>query len=214
MKGYPVFLIGLEQRRCIVIGGGEEARRKVEGLLECDAAVTVISKRLGAELQGWAAEGRIAWIARGYEAGDLRGAFVVISTLRGGETNARIWEEANAERVLVNVADDPPHCNFIAGSVMRQGLLTIALSTNGAAPTLAVRLREQMQRELGPEYATFLEWMQALRGPMAARYPDFEERKARWYALVDSDVLELLRAGEGEKARRRIEEVTGVESRN
>ena len=210
MKGYPVFLIGLAQRRCIVIGGGAEAQRKVAGLLDCDAAVTVISKRLSVELGARVQLDTIQWIPRAYEPGDLRGAFLVISTLRDAAVNARIWQEANAERALINVEDDPPHCSFIAGSVMRRGLLAIALSTGGAAPALAVRLRERMQREFGPEYATFLEWMQALREPLAARYPDFEERRARWYALVDSDILELLRAGQLERARQRTSEIAGL----
>ena len=105
---------------------------------------------------------------------------------------------------LLNVADDMSRSDFTAGAVMRQGALTIAISTNGCAPALAVRLRQQFERTLGPEYATFLDWLQALREPLARQYPDFTERRARWYTLVDSDILTLLKQGHVDLARQRL----------
>ncbi|MEZ4711606.1 MAG: bifunctional precorrin-2 dehydrogenase/sirohydrochlorin ferrochelatase [Caldilineaceae bacterium] len=211
MKPYPIFLMDLANRHCVVIGGGHEGEGKVRGLLECDATVTVISSRLTPTLQGWAEEGRFTWLDRAYSAGDLRGAFLVIAERADAEANERIWQEAEAEGALINVMDDVAHCNFVAGSVVRQGPLTISISTSGAAPALAVRLREQMQQEFGPEYGLFLEWMQALRAPMAARYPKFKERRARWYEVVDSDVLALMRAGEHRVAEARIRQITGID---
>lgn len=210
MKTYPVFLVGLAGRRCVVIGGDEEAHRKVLGLLEHDAAVTVIHPDLVPALYTWAQEGRIAWLQRTYQTGDLRGAHLVIATGKDPSTNDAIWQEAENERVLVNAVDDVAHCSFIAGSVVRRGALTIAISTGGCAPALAVRLRERLMRELGPEYAEFLELMEALREPLAQTYPDFETRRALWYALVDSDILDHLRAGRPEVARQRLIEVTGL----
>jgi siroheme synthase-like protein len=211
MKPYPIFLIGLAERHCIVIGGGHEGEGKVKGLLECDATVTVISPTLTEQLQAWADAGRFTWLARAYQPGDLRNAFLVIAERSDPETNTAIWEEAEAEGALVNVMDDVEHCSFVAGSVVRQGPLTISISTSGAAPTLAVRMRQRMEQELGPEYGLFLEWMRDLRSPMAERYPDFHERRAHWYALVDSDILDLLRAGERERARQRVAEIAGIE---
>ncbi|MEZ4664770.1 MAG: bifunctional precorrin-2 dehydrogenase/sirohydrochlorin ferrochelatase [Caldilineaceae bacterium] len=211
MKPYPIFLMDLANRHCIVIGGGHEGEGKVRGLLDCDATVTVISPRLTPTLQSWAEEGRFTWLDRAYAAGDLRGAFLVIAERADAEINERIWQEAETEGALINVMDDVTHCNFVAGSVVRQGPLTISISTSGAAPTLAVRLRERMQQEFGPEYGLFLEWMQALRAPMADRYPKFMERRARWYAVVDSDVLALLRAGNREAALERIHDITGID---
>lgn len=210
MKPYPIFLMDLADRHCIVIGGGHEAESKVRGLLECDATVTVISPVLTGQLEAWANEGLFTWLDRPYEAGDLRGAFLVIAERADAETNGRVWAEAEAEGALVNVMDDVDHCNFVAGSVVRQGPLVISISTSGCAPTLAVRLRQRLQGELGPEYAQFLTWMQELRDPMAARYPDFGERRRRWYELVDSDVLVLLRAGEEARARQRLEALADV----
>jgi precorrin-2 dehydrogenase / sirohydrochlorin ferrochelatase len=180
MKGYPIFLIGLADKRCVVVGGGREAERKVTGLLECDAAVTVISVDLTAQLRLWAEGGTITWMARSYQRGDLQGAYVV---------------------------DDASHSNFITGAVMRQGALTIAISTSGCAPTLAVRLRQQLERTFGPEYALFLDWLRAVRGLLAARYPNFTERRAHWYALVDSEILSWLKQGRIDLARQRMAEI-------
>jgi siroheme synthase-like protein len=188
----------------VVIGGGPEAERKVAGLLECDAAVTVISPDLTPTLRLWVQTGTIAWLARSYQPGDLHGAHLVIVTDSSRSLRATICQEAEAERVLLNVADDMSQSDFTAGAVMRQGALTIAISTNGCAPALAVRLRQQFERTLGPEYATFLAWLQDLRAPLAQQYPDFTERRARWYTLVDSDILTLLRQGQVDLARQRL----------
>ena len=210
MKGYPLFLIGLEKRRCIVVGGGPEAERKVEGLLECDAAPTVIAREVTDRIRSLAAERRLTWIERDYRRGDLQGAFLVIAEKRDSATNTRVWNEARSEGAVVNVMDDVEHCDFIAGSVVRRGPLTVAVSTGGCAPALAVRLRERLQRELGPEYATFLEMLRTVREPMTRRFPDFDERRARWYELVDSDIIEHLRAGRTELARGRLEQLIGT----
>jgi siroheme synthase-like protein len=211
MKPYPIFLIGLENRHCIVIGGGHEAEHKVKGLLDCEATVTVIHPTLTEPLLAWAEDGRFIWLQRPYQRGDLRGAFLIIAERADPETNTQIWIEAEAEGALVNVMDDVDHCNFVAGSVIRQGHLTISISTSGAAPTLAVRLRQRMEQEFGEEYAIFLRWMKALRGPMSQQYPQFGERRERWYALVDSDVLGLIRDGRLAHARQQIARIAGIE---
>ncbi|MFQ5911825.1 MAG: bifunctional precorrin-2 dehydrogenase/sirohydrochlorin ferrochelatase [Nitrospinota bacterium] len=211
MKVYPVFLMGLNEKRCVVVGGGREAERKVGGLLDCDAAVTVISSEATGRLRKWAEEGTVLWVQRQYERGDLCGAFLVIATGGDADVNKRISEEAEGEGALFNATDDPAHCNFIAGSVMRQGPLAIAISTSGCAPALAVRIREKLEREFGPEFAAFLELMEELREPLATCYPDFETRRALWYELVDSDVIDHLRDGRSDLARERVAEIVGEE---
>ena len=212
MKGYPIFLIGLAAKRCVVIGGGDEAERKVAGLLECDASVTVISVNLTTQLRLWAEAGTIAWVPRPYQPGDLHGAHLVIVSDSPQALQTAICQEAEAERALLNVADDTSHSNFTAGAVVRQGALTIAISTSGCAPALAVRLRQQFERTFGPEYATFLNWLQALREPLATQYPDFTERRARWYTLVDSEILTLLQQGQVDLAHQRLAEVIAERS--
>jgi siroheme synthase-like protein len=207
MKGYPIFLTGLDTKRCVVIGGGPEAERKVAGLLECAASVTVISPDLTPALRLCVEAGTIAWLARPYQPGDLQGAHLVMVTDSSLSMRATICQEAEAERALFNVMDDTSQSNFTAGAVMRQGALTIAISTNGCAPALAVRLRQQFERTFGPEYATFLDWLQALREPLARQYPDFTERRTRWYALVDSEILTLLKHGHINLARQRLADI-------
>ena len=207
MKGYPIFLIGLADKRCVVVGGGGEAERKVTGLLECDAAVTVISADLTTQLRLWAEGGTITWLPRSYQPGDLQGAYLAIVTDSSPTMRGAIYHEAETEHVLLNVEDDASHSHFTTGAVMRQGALTIAISTSGCAPALAVRLRQQLERTFGPEYALFLDWLRAVRAPLAARYPNFSERRARWYALVDSEILSWLQQGHVDLARQRLAEI-------
>jgi siroheme synthase-like protein len=212
MNYYPIFL-NLQGRRCVVIGGGAIAEGKVRGLLEAEAAVIVVTPTLTPGLQAWVDEGRVGHLRRAYQPGDLAGAFLVISAADDHAVNARVWEEANARHLPVNVVDDTPHCSFIAPSILRRGDLTVAISTGGKAPALAVRLREQLEHVVGDEHARFLELAGTLREPLAARHPGFETRKALWYQLVDSDVLELLRRGDEALARQRMSDIMGVSPR-
>jgi siroheme synthase-like protein len=206
---YPVFL-DLRHKPCVVIGGGTIATSKVEGLLEAGAAVTVIAPEVSPALRAWAAAGRVRHLARAYQPGDLAGACLAVGATDDRAANAAAWEEATARNLLFNAADDVPHCNFIAPSIVRQGDLTVAISTSGKAPALAVRLKEKLAAELGPEYARFLELAGQVRAGLAAAVPDFEARKAVWYRLVDSEVFEQLRAGDEAGARATIQAITGV----
>jgi siroheme synthase-like protein len=193
----------------VVIGGGKIAEGKVEGLLAARAQVTVISPNLTPRLQELVKEMRLTYLARTYHPGDLSGAFLVISATDQTDINHQVWQEATANRQLVNVVDDTPHCNFIAPSILRKGDLTIAISTSGKAPALAVRLKERLQRELGTEYARFLELAGELREPLARHVPDFETRKALWYELVDSEILEVLAGGDERAAREIVSRIVG-----
>ena len=209
MKVYPIFLNNLAGRKCVVIGGNAEAERKVADLLDCDASVTAISPDTSEALVRLAEDGRVNWVKRGYRSGDLRQAFLVILSEPNRENAEAIWREAELERALVNVMDDVPHCSFVAGSVVRRGRLAISISTSGAAPALAVRLRQRLEDMLDQEYASFLDVMGQLRETMVTRFPDFEERRRRWYALVDSDILSLITAGDLETANQRLGELVG-----
>ena len=205
---YPVY-IELREQPCVVIGGGKIAEGKVEGLIAAQASVTVISPDLTSGLQMLAEQKQITYIARTYQPGDLSAAFLVICATDQQEINHQVWQEATANRQLVNVVDDTPRCNFIAPSILRKGDLTIAISTSGKAPALAVRLKERFQCELGPEYERFLELAGELREPLARNIPDFETRKALWYKLVDSEIFDVLARGDEEAAREIISRVVG-----
>ena len=207
---YPVY-IQLREQPCVVIGGGKIAEGKVEGLLAAEAQVTVISPDLTHHLHNLAEKKQITYIERIYHPGDLSGAFMVICATDQAEINHQVWQEATANRQLVNVVDDTPRCNFIAPSILRKGDLTIAISTSGKAPALAVRLKERLQHELGPEYERFLELAGELREPLAQHVPDFETRKALWYELVDSEILDVLAHGDETAAREFISRVVGFD---
>ena len=209
---YPIY-VQLNDQPCVVVGGGLIAEGKVNGLLAANAHVTLISPELTDRLRVHADEGRIIHISRCYLPGDLDGAFMVICATDQVDINHQVWLEAIDNKQLVNVVDDTPRCNFIAPSILRQGDLTIAISTGGTAPALAVRLKERLQNEIGPQYAQFLQLAGKLRRPLAQHIPDFETRKALWYQLVDSNVLELLTQNEEAAALQKISEVVGFDFR-
>jgi siroheme synthase-like protein len=209
MSHYPVML-DLRGRRVVVVGGGPVAEEKVRGLLAAGARVRVVAAELTVELARLAAAGRCDHVPRGYRPGDLEGAFLVVAERTDPVTDGRLFAEAEERRVFANVQDDVAHCSFIAPAVTRQGELTVAITTGGAAPVLAVRLRQRLAAQLGPEYARFLRWARAAREPLRRLHPGFEERRDRWYRLVDSGVLDHLRRGEDEAARRLFEEILGV----
>ncbi len=206
MGYYPVF-IDVTRRKCVVVGGGEVAEGKVAGLLDAGATVTVIAPEVTPRLAEWVAAGRVRHVPRAYQEGDLADAFLVIGATDDPEVNARVWAEATARGLLVNVVDDPPRCVFIAPAVVRRGDLIVAISTSGKAPALAARLRQWLEGVLGDEYARFLELVAPLRARLAQHVPDLDERRRRWYRLVDSDVLALLREGREEEARARAEQI-------
>ncbi len=205
---YPVYL-QLKGQPCTVIGGGKIAEGKVEGLLAAGAQVKLVSPALTGPRAAIVRAGNVTYVERAYQPGDLQGAFVVICATDQHEINHQVWQEATANRQLVNVVDDTPRCNFIAPSILRQGDLSIAISTSGRAPALAVRLKERLQAEIGPHYAHFLRLSGKLRQPLAEHIPDFETRKALWYRLVDSDVLSLLETGDEAAALQKISQIVG-----
>jgi siroheme synthase-like protein len=209
MDYYPIYL-NLQNRVCVVIGGGKIAEGKVDGLLAAAARVRVAAPALTSALQKLVQDGRIEHLARGYRPGDLADAFPAISATDDPAVNEKVWQPANARNVLVNVVDDTPHCNFIAPAILRQGDLVVAISTGGKAPVLAVRLREQIKPLVGPEHARFLELAGTLRERLAERCPSFAERRALWFQLVDSDVLHLLRQGDEGTAWQRMADIMGV----
>ena len=195
MKTYPVNLV-LDNKLVVLIGAGEEMARKIPGLLETGARVRVIAPTAHKTIRGYAAEGQIEYLERRYQPGDLAGAFLVMVAAGDQRVHDAVWTEGTANGQLVNVMDVIPQCNFHAASVVRQGQLTIAIGTGGAAPALAATLRKRFEKGFGPEYAEFLEYAQTLRPIVAERIPDFKRRSDFWYALINSKAITLLRQGE------------------
>lgn len=204
--GYPVIL-DLNGQPCVVIGGGPMAEEKILGLLEAGARVTVISPQLTEMLAHHAWKQRFTWVNRNYASGDLEGAYLAIAADMDRSRNNQIAEEAAKRHVLLNCLDDPPNCRFIFPSIHRQGDLVIALSTTGKCPALAVRIRQKLATEYGPEYAEFLKIAGALRDRLTAMVPDFGARRELWYRLVDSKAIALLKAGRKTEAVEALEDL-------
>lgn len=211
---YPVFL-DLTDKRCLITGEGYEVAGKVQALVDAKANVTYVNPRAEPSIQELANSGVIRWYQREFESSDLKGCFLVITDR---EDNSEIFHLAEERNILCNSVDDPQNCRFSFGSIHRRGDLTIAISTNGWAPAVAVRLREWLQQEIGPEYATFLALLKQVRPEITTRLPDFAARRDLWYRIVDSEVLEKLRSSEPDAAesilRKLIEDAINSTSRS
>ena len=205
---YPVFL-DLRGRRAVVIGGGAVAEQKVRGLTAAGAHVTVVSPDLSPGLTDLAARGAIELRRRSYRGGDLAGAWLAIAASDDRAVNAAVWAEAERLGVPLNAVDDLEHCSFIAPAIHREGDITVAVSTGGKSPALAVRLRQRIARLVGRAEARLCELLGELRPELATRVPDAQARTALWYEIVDSDVIDFVRRGDVEGARGRIDELLG-----
>ena len=202
-KGYcPVFL-DLEGKKCVVIGGGQVALRKVRMLLGCGADITVISLAFHPNLSSLAENGAIRLIQRPYKTGDLRDAVLVISATGQRETNRKIAREAGKRGIWINVADDPKRSGFIVPSFFRRGGLTIAVSTSGMSPALARKIRTKLEQDFGEEYQRLLSLIEEVRSMV-------KQKKIRvssdvWQEALDLDLLiGLVRKGQQEEAKKAL----------
>ncbi len=214
MKTYPICLINLNQKRVVVIGGGQVALRKARGLLDAGAIVHLISPVIENELRELSQTEQINLEQRDYQSGDLFNVFLVIAATDDPTVNQAIWDEAQKEGCLINVVDDPPHCNFILPAVVRRGDLNIAISTGGSSPALARRIREELETEFGPEYDEFTAILGEVRRVLLSNYPPGEERLNAALQLVDSDLKEVLKEVGYEKAKQYALELLSPENHN
>src|SRR5215470_15392935 len=195
---FYIACLKLTGRRCVVVGGGEVGLEKVEGLLACDGRVTLIAPDATAELEEVAAEGSIEWIRREYETGDLEATFIAIAATDDTDVNIRVYEDAEALAMLVNVVDVPPLCNFILPAIVRTGPLAIAISTAGASPALAKRMKREVSELFGEEYARLAVILNDARGWAKGTLPTYQDRKEFFEGIVngDPDPIELMREGQ------------------
>jgi siroheme synthase-like protein len=196
---FYIACLKLSGRRCVVVGGGEVGLEKVEGLLACDAGVTLIAPEASEPLQALAHEGSIAWEPRAYAGpADLEGAFLVIACTDSTEVNIAVYEDAERRAMLVNVVDVPPLCNFILPAILRSGPLAIAISTAGASPALAKRMKREIGELFGEEYAQLAVLLNDARGWAKGTLPTYHDRKAFFEGIVNGqpDPIALLRAGD------------------
>ncbi len=195
---FYIACLRLTGRRCLVVGGGEIGLEKVEGLLACDAEVTLVAPQAVPALADLAAEGSITWHRREYGAGDLEGCLIVIAATNHTDVNVEVFEAAERRAMLVNVVDVPPLCNFILPAIVRTGPLAVAISTAGASPALAKRMKREIAESFGEPYAQLAVMLNDVRGWAKGTLPTYQDRKEFFESIVggEPDPVELLRAGD------------------
>ncbi len=195
---FYIACLKLTGRRCLVVGGGDVGLEKVEGLLACDGEVTLLALDAHPELQSLAAEGSIAWERRAYAGpADLEGVFMAIAATNDSEVNIQVYDDAEKRAMLVNVVDVPPLCNFILPAIVRTGPLAIAISTAGASPALAKRMKREVSALFGEEYARLAVILNDARGWAKGTLPTYQDRKEFFEGIVngDPDPVGLVRDG-------------------
>jgi precorrin-2 dehydrogenase/sirohydrochlorin ferrochelatase len=204
---FYIACLKLTGRRCLVVGGGEIGVEKVEGLLACDGDVTVIAPEVEPVLEEYANEGSIHLERRAYGgAADLEGIFMVIAATNDTDVNIAVFDDAERRAMLVNVVDVPPLCNFILPAIVRTGPLAIAISTAGASPALAKRMKREIEGQFGEPYARLAVLLNEVRGWAKSTLPTYQDRKVFFEGIVggDPDPVALLRQGDEQSVRELI----------
>ncbi len=204
---FYIACLRLTGRRCLVVGGGDIGLEKVEGLLACDASVTLVAPEAHPTLVDLALEGSIEWVRREFRAEDLEGALIAIAATDDTDVNISVFNAAERRAMLVNVVDVPPLCNFILPAIVRTGPLAVAISTAGASPALAKRMKREIAELFGEPYAQLAVMLNDARGWAKQTLPTYQDRKEFFESIVggDPDPIALLREGKTDRVRELIE---------
>ena len=196
---YPIFL-DVEDRGVTIIGGGNVCARKAETMLRYGARVTVVAPEISDEIERLARYGSIAIKRKAYDASDLEGASIVIASTDDTSVNEQVAADARARKIPVNVVDVTPLCEFIVPAIIEKGSVTIAVSTGGKSPALARTLKEDLIRQIGPEYAEVNDLLGTLRDGAKRVLPTDDDRKRFFDSLIAAGILDMLREGRREEA--------------
>lgn len=205
---YPIN-IKIEGKKCVVVGGGSIAQRKIKGLLEAGAKVTVISPSFSPSVNKLAREGKVKAIVRKYRKSDLSGAFLVFSATDDREVNRVVARHAREKGILVNTADDPDYCDFTLPAVVKRGELTVAIASGGASPALSRHLREKLEKMVGDEYGKLVSLLGELREIFKEKSRDLSELKTIFEDLIAEGILDLLAKKEYKQAQSLVRKITG-----
>jgi len=208
MRYYPIHL-DIQDRNCLVVGGGGVGTRKVKTLLKCGAKVTVVSPEISDRLQNLAQSARLTLKPRPYRTEDIEGMFLVIGASDDETLNRQISSDAERRNTLCNIADRPEKCNFILPSILRRDDLVITVSTSGRSPALAKKLRKNLERRFGPEYGDFLKLMGAIRSKLLSQAHEPEVHKPLFEQLIDSNLIALIQEGKTEDINALLFEILG-----
>ncbi len=192
MRYYPVNL-DIQNKNCLVVGGGSVGERKVKVLVECGAKVTVVAQDATEHLRALASDGLIHLILRRYEPSDQDAKLLVIGATNNEQVNRKIGLDAARRGTLCNISDLPEVCTFVLPAIVRQGDLLIAISTSNKSPAVARRIRQTLEKQFGPEYALLLSLMGSIRQRLLTDEKSVEARKLMFERLLDEELLEMIR---------------------
>ena len=212
MRYYPIHL-DIQNRNCLVVGGGQVGTRKVNTLLNCGANVTVVSPEISEGLHKLAETTPLTLKSRPYRSADLEGMFLVIGATDDETLNQQISSDAERRNTLCNIADRPQKCNFILPSIVRRDDLVITVSTSGRSPALAKKLRKTLERQFGPEYGDFLKLMGAIRSKLLSQAHEPEVHKPLFEQLIDSNLIALIQQGKTEDINALLAKILGDDYR-
>ena len=208
VKTYPIFAV-IENKPCLVVGGGAVGERKVADLMAAGARVTVVSPTLTPELAALAGQGEIRYLPEDFTEAQVEGMALVMAATDNPEVNAAVSAAAQARAIWVNVADDPEHCTFIVPAQVRRGELTLAISTGGASPALASQLRQELQQHFGPEYGPYLDLLQRVRTRLLTERRAHPDNGPLFQRLVQSPLREAVAQGDRARVLKLLHEVLG-----
>lgn len=202
--GSYLIALDLQDKLCLVVGGGQVAQRKVSSLLAGGALVRIVAPMLTPSLHDMVEQGRVFYRQRQYCAADLEGVFLVICATDDQMLNRQIAAECAARNLLVNVVDEPEECNFFVPAVVRRGDLSIAVSTAGKSPLLARKLREELEEMYGPQYGEFLALIASLRQKIIHQVSDKDKKRELLENIISDEIWDLLKSGHLEEIKERL----------
>lgn len=197
---FPIF-VKLEGRKVLVVGAGNIAEQKLDGLVSAGADICVVAPRASEKIQQLARDGKIVYASREFVASDLLGATLVIAATGNPDVNEFVFQEARKQGILCNAVDEPQRCDFYYGAVVQRGDLQIAISTNGHSPALAQRIRMQLEQQFGPTYADWLKWLGHVRQLFFQRSIDPQRRKIALHKIARSEIYERFNRAHSLKRR-------------
>ena len=208
MRYYPLYL-DIQNRKCLVVGGGSVGTRKVMTLMDCGASVTVVSPDFTTQLFQLADTRAIKLKKRPYRSSDIDGIFLVIGATNNEELNRQISEDAQRLNKLCNIVDRPEACNFILPSFINRGDLIIAVSTSGKSPALSKKLRKDLENKFGQEYAEFLRLMGVIRQKLLSKNRDSKTHKYLFEQLISRGLIEMIKNQKEEEINSLLFEILG-----
>lgn len=200
---FPIFL-NLQDKTCLLVGGGVVAERKIATLLEHGARVKIVSNGITAQIEQWCQENRVEISLRDFHEEDLKGVFLVFAATNDSEVNRKVSQFCGEKGILVNVVENPEQGDFFVPSILRRDALTVAISTTGKSPAFARRLRRELEAIITPAYGEFVELLGQARSCLQDQVPDIKRRKQIMESLVYSDILDLIKVGDKDKAKEKI----------